>query len=62
MRETKNLACFVSEKTVENILRNEPARETLVLIALASSESSDEIAHTRSLVRVPASRIHKIWK
>ena len=50
MRETKILACFVIEKAVENILRNEQARETLVLIALASSENSDETVHMRSVV------------
>ena len=49
MRETKILACFVIEKTVENISRNEPARETKVLIALASCDSSDETAHMRSV-------------
>ena len=39
-----------------------PAQESLVQIASASSEGSDESAQMRSLVRAFPSRIHKAWK
>ena len=48
----------VIEQPLKHII-SEPAHEISVLIALSRSESLDESAHMRLLVRAFAARIHK---
>ena len=43
-------------------ITNEPAHEIMVLITLATSESSGEPVHLRSLARTFAFRTHEVWK